>query len=581
MAQNANENNVLPNKTKVDHYIIESHIGHGGYGEIYSVYDENHKGPWAMKVEMKSAKKHGLTEEIHYLKMLRGSPMFPEYICNGETNELRYFIMELLGPSVSFVRRSLPDLRYSQLTATILAKEMLKCIEELHKRGYVHRDIKPGNFLIRPNRQNPIVLIDFGLSRRYADRETMKPLPPRHNPGFIGTCSFASLNAHEGKELGRRDDIFSWIYTVIEMVDKRLPWPGSKDREKTYRLKQTIRPYDLCHSLPRAFTTIYVKTIGYQFEDKPDYQGFYKLLDKAIQDLGGYGKPFDWEKLPPETISRISAISLDMGPLNSTEADDKDNNKKENADKNKDNNGRPPKPKNDENQSKSKNTRDKPTNNEPKNQNTQENNNQKKTPKKTTSNANTTTATNETNTTNRKQSASTYNKQEETVPEDNKKIPKIDDDDDNNKSGDSNKQLRTAPPRGDPKPIKKVKKNTNINKDESRSNSRSVSDPNAHNNSDKNVNKSDDENLKNKNSDDDSYSGSSYYSSDPQQKQQKQTPQQQQQQPEKTQTDPVNNRGVNNNGVTEEPDNGTNKNKGKKKKGKSDHEPGCKACIIA
>ena len=576
MAQNANENNVLPNKTKVDHFIIESHIGHGGYGEIYSVYDDNHKGPYAMKVEMKSAKKHGLIEEIHYLKLLRGSPMFPEYICNGETSELRYFIMELLGPSVSFIRRSLPDLRYSQLTATILAKEMLKCIEELHKRGYVHRDIKPGNFLIRPSRQNPIVLIDFGLSRRYADKDTNKPLPPRHNPGFIGTCSFASLNAHEGKELGRRDDIFSWIYTVIEMVDKRLPWPGSKDREKTYRLKQQIRPYDLCHSLPRAFTTIYLKTMGYQFEDKPDYQGFYKLLDKAIQDLGGYGKPFDWEKLPPETIARISAIPLDMGPLdNSSDSNDIHNNKNVENDDTIDNSRKNSKSKktssidnkNEENQQKQKNQKDKITSNDSKNQ-TQENTNQrKKTKKKSNSNVNTTNATNETNTSNKKPQMNSINKQEETVPEDDNKITKIDDDDDN-KTSSSKQHLKTAPPRDDPKisnNVKKARKTQNsIKAPIDSSNSRSDSNK-KNNNSDNNVSDQDSDKNSRSNSNTDN-------------KQQ----QQRQQEAATTQTNQINTKSVNkNNEVVDEPDNGNNKNKSKKKKNKkSDDEPGCKACII-
>ncbi|KAK8860564.1 hypothetical protein M9Y10_012229 [Tritrichomonas musculus] len=327
MTQNSKKSHILPNKTKIDHYIIDSHIGHDSNGEIYTVYDERHEGPWAMKVEMKNNKKHSLTEEIQCLQILRGSPMFPEYICNGETNELKYFIMELLGPPILLIRRSLPDLRFTQLTVTIMAKEMLKCIEELHKRGYIHRNIKPGHFLIRPNRQNPVVLIDFSSSRRYTDIKTGNLLPPRPNPGFSGSCSFSSMYAHEGKELGRRDDIFSWIFTVIQMVDKRLPWPGHKDPEKTYKIKQQIRPYDLCRSLPRVFTTIYIKTLGYLFEDEPDYQNFYKLLDKVIQDLGGYEKPFDWELLSPDVISHISSIPLDMDSSKSPRKNSKDKEK--------------------------------------------------------------------------------------------------------------------------------------------------------------------------------------------------------------------------------------------------------------
>ena len=301
---------LFPPDMEIDDWKVVKHIGHGGYGEIYEVIGQNGDGPYAMKVEMRNAKKRGMSEEIRFLEKLQGSLCFPKLITCGLTPEFKYFVMELLGPSLSAVRRVLPAQRYSTLTITVIAKAMLQCLEELHRRGFVHRDVKPGNFLFRNDREHMICLIDFGLSRRFVNKATGEPLPSRGEVGFIGTCSFASLNAHDGKDLGRRDDLISWLYTLVEAVERRLPWPGSKNREQTVQMKKFISPAQLCRSLPPAFTTIMKRVMKYSFSQEPEYQMFYQMMDTVIEELGGYEQPFDWEQLPPETCQGLGEIPL-------------------------------------------------------------------------------------------------------------------------------------------------------------------------------------------------------------------------------------------------------------------------------
>ena len=306
---------LFPEDMAIDSWRVVRHIGHGGYGEIYQVVGRHSPGPCAMKIEMRNAKKRGMSEEIRFIKNLQGTPCFPRFVESGETPEFKYFVMELLGPSVSALRRAVPGQRFTPLTATVVAKSMLMCLEELHRRGFVHRDIKPGNFLLRGDLAQMICLIDFGLSRRFVNKTTGAPLPSRGNVGFIGTCSFASLNAHDGKDLGRRDDLISWIYTVVETVDKRLPWPGSKDREKTVVMKKTVTPEILCRSLPRQFVTIMRKVMRYAFDEEPEYELFYEMLDEAIRELGGDRFVFDWERMPRDKLQAMTDIELPRHPM--------------------------------------------------------------------------------------------------------------------------------------------------------------------------------------------------------------------------------------------------------------------------
>lgn len=70
-------------------------------------------------------------------------------------------------------------------------------IELFHKTGFVHRDIKPGNFLLGTT-NNLIHLIDFGLCKRYSDPQG-KHIPFFENVshhGITGTPRYASMNAH-------------------------------------------------------------------------------------------------------------------------------------------------------------------------------------------------------------------------------------------------------------------------------------------------------------------------------------------------------------------------------------------------
>lgn len=64
--------------------------------------------------------------------------------------------------------------------------------------------------------------------------------PERENVGLRGTYNYASLNSHQGKDLSRRDDLISFMYSLIDMSEV-LPWKG-KDKP----FEDVIKAKTLC-----------------------------------------------------------------------------------------------------------------------------------------------------------------------------------------------------------------------------------------------------------------------------------------------------------------------------------------------
>lgn len=82
----------------------------------------------------------------------------------------------------------------------------------------IHRDLKPENILMgRENETHMVYIIDFGISKTYRD-STGKHIVFRENKPFIGTTRYASIAAHLGHELGRKDDLESLAYVMIFLL---------------------------------------------------------------------------------------------------------------------------------------------------------------------------------------------------------------------------------------------------------------------------------------------------------------------------------------------------------------------------
>lgn len=88
---------------------------------------------------------------------------------------------------------------------------------------------------------NKVYLIDFGLSIQYLDEQGIHISPNKNYNCVVGTALFASIDAHDGHELSRKDDIESLVYTLIYLLLGGLPWKNinisnKKDRHLVMKM---------------------------------------------------------------------------------------------------------------------------------------------------------------------------------------------------------------------------------------------------------------------------------------------------------------------------------------------------------
>jgi len=297
MSQNSKADMVSVGTLVKNKWKIQSIIGRGAFGETYAAYDVTTNDEVAIKVEKLDNKKMVLRLEVIALKKLQECPQVVRYIHSGRQDGFNFLVMERLQDNLADIRKRSKTGRFSMPTTLKLGIQMIDSLEGTHKLGYIHRDVKPSNFVTGRVKQakSKIYLIDFGLARRYR-LPNGEIRPPRKSAGFRGTARYASINSHKSKELGRRDDLWSVFYVLVEFALGSLPWRKIKDKERIGELKEKYTNKELVRDLPKEFTLFLEHLQKLTYTDEPDYDYLRGLLNQVYVKEGYPTElPFDWD----------------------------------------------------------------------------------------------------------------------------------------------------------------------------------------------------------------------------------------------------------------------------------------------
>jgi casein kinase I family protein HRR25 len=198
-------------------------------------------------------------------------------------------------------------------TVLQLADQLLSRLEFIHSRDFVHRDVKPANFVMGTDRAEHLVnVIDFGLAKKFRDPKTSAHIPYRQDDHHgVGTSLFASINAHRGIECSRRDDLESLAYMLVYFLRGTLPWRKIKGTTVTetwdaIRDKKLEALSVLTVGLPVEFEIFFNYTRGLEFEDLPDYVGLRDLFKGLAKKMKiEYDEVYDWTLPSRRTTKRF------------------------------------------------------------------------------------------------------------------------------------------------------------------------------------------------------------------------------------------------------------------------------------
>ncbi len=182
-----------------------------------------------------------------------------------------------------------------------LARPLLTGLDHLHRRGVIHRDVKPENILI--DREGNLRLIDLGVARIERLDRAARGAP-------VGTPSYMAPELYEGQEADERSDVYSAAVSLYEMLTRRFPY-GAIEAFSRPRFNHFVPPQRYRPDLP-----IWLSDVLRRAEAADPKERFQNAVDflaaLAVPNAPHFAaaRPPLLDRIPPEQWRLLFLLSL-------------------------------------------------------------------------------------------------------------------------------------------------------------------------------------------------------------------------------------------------------------------------------
>ena len=261
-------------------YNTSCHLGGGTFGDVWEAHHIITGKVVALKFEQSSLGM--LRHEAEVLNALRRVKTAINVLSFKNEGKYSVLVLPLLGDTVltRFTKMARPT--NADYCALEIGRSMLACIRDVHLAGFVHRDVKPDNFMYGVGSdKNNLYTIDFGLCAPLCE-ETMAV----ETKGRVGSVAFCSPYVEQNGKYTRQDDIISWFFSIAQLANGGLPWSeGIKGRAVNSSAQELKLHYFDSSRWRHPLDSILVAILNCSFHHNNDYGALDLVIKTLLEEI--------------------------------------------------------------------------------------------------------------------------------------------------------------------------------------------------------------------------------------------------------------------------------------------------------